>query len=239
MISLHWLDAVSAEFPPLDSALREPDGLLAAGGDLSASRLICAYRQGIFPWYSEGEPILWWSPDPRFVLKPGQVKISRSLAKNLRNTTLTLRMDSAFEAVISNCSSQPREGQPGTWISEDMKQAYIELHRQGHAHSVECWEGSTLVGGLYGVHTGQIFCGESMFSRQSNASKIALVHLCRFIQHHGFKLIDSQVYTAHLKRMGAGMIPRDEYIETLQQQSDIKMPDNWGELFQEFLVTRE
>jgi len=193
MISLHWLDASpSSEFPPLDSALTEPDGLLAAGGDLSGERLINAYQQGIFPWYSEGEPILWWSPDPRFVLKPGEVKISRSLAKNLRNTTLTLRMDTAFDELISNCSSQPREDQPGTWISEDMKQAYIELHQLGHAHSVECWEGDTLVGGLYGVHSGSVFCGESMFSQQSNASKIALVQLCRFLQHHGFKLIDSE-----------------------------------------------
>ncbi len=239
MISLQWLSASSPEFPPLNSALREPDGLLAAGGDLSTNRLISAYQQGIFPWYSEGEPILWWSPDPRFVLKPEQIKISRSLAKNLRNSSLTLRMDSAFEDVITNCSSQPREGQPGTWISEDMKQAYIEFHRQGHAHSVECWEGNTLVGGLYGIHTGQIFCGESMFSRQSNASKIALVYLCRFIHYHDFKLIDSQVYTAHLERMGAGMIPRDEYIEILQQPADLEMPDNWDELFQEFLLIRK
>ncbi|VAW61777.1 Leucyl/phenylalanyl-tRNA--protein transferase [hydrothermal vent metagenome] len=239
MISLQWLDAApSSKFPALNSALSKPNGLLAAGGDLSPERLINAYQQGIFPWYSEGEPILWWSPDPRFVLKPEHIKISRSLAKNLRNNSLTLRMDTAFDALISNCSSQPREGQPGTWISPDMKQAYISLHQLGYAHSVECWEGDELVGGLYGVHSGQVFCGESMFSRQNNASKIALVQLCRFIQYHGFTLIDSQVYTPHLESLGARMIPRNAYIKTLQQPTDINMPTNWDALFQQFLLDR-
>lgn len=236
MISLQWLEEDSAaDFPPADMALAEPDGLLAAGGDLSVERLIKAYRHGIFPWYSEGEPILWWSPDPRFVIRPDALKVSRSLAKNIRNSGLRITMDSAFEAVISHCSCQPREGQDGTWITDEMRHAYIEMHRQGHAHSVECWDGDDLVGGLYGIHSGTIFCGESMFSRQSNASKIAFAQLCRFIQQHGFKLVDSQVYTAHLESLGAFMIPRSEYLSTLQQATPVKMPTNWNESFQQFL----
>lgn len=237
MISLQWLeDNPSADFPSVNTALTEPDGLLAAGGDLSVERLTNAYRHGIFPWYSPGEPILWWSPDPRFVLFPDKLKVSRSLAKNVRNTSFTIRMDTAFEQVISICANQPRKGQPGTWITKEMQQAYIEMHTRGHAHSVECWNEENLVGGLYGIHTGQIFCGESMFSLENNASKIALVHLCRFLQHHGFKLIDSQVYTEHLDRLGAIMLSRNEYIKTLQQPTTIKMPANWSELFEQFLL---
>jgi len=236
MITLQWLEPESsASFPAVETSLIEPDGLLAAGGDLSTQRLVRAYREGIFPWYSDNEPILWWSPDPRFVLFPEQIKISRSLGKNIRNSSLEIRMDTAFEQVISICASQPRKDQPGTWITDEMRQAYINMHRAGHAHCVECWNGDELVGGLYGIHTGQVFCGESMFSRQSNASKIALVHLCRFLQHHGFKLIDSQVYTEHLERLGAKMIPRSEYIEILQQPNEVKMPVNWKELFEVFL----
>ncbi len=235
MISLQWLDPdSSAEFPPLQTALTEPDGLLAAGGDLSLERLIRAYQSGIFPWYSPGEPVLWWSPDPRFVLDPEQLKISRSLAKNVRNTAFEVRMDSAFEQVISACETQPRKDQPGTWITDEMRQAYIDMHKAGQAHCVECWDGDELVGGLYGIHTGQVFCGESMFSRASNASKIALVHLCRFLQLHGFKLIDSQVYTEHLQRLGAKMIARDDYIKVLQQPHEVEMPANWKDLFDEF-----
>jgi leucyl/phenylalanyl-tRNA---protein transferase len=235
MIALKWLNPDSnAEFPAVDTAFQEPDGLLAAGGDLSTERLIRAYKNGIFPWYSDGEPILWWAPDPRFVMRPEQIKISRSLAKNIRNNHFEIRMDSAFEEVISICASQPRKDQPGTWITDEMRQAYINMHVAGQAHCVECWNGDELVGGLYGIHTGQVFCGESMFSRQSNASKIALVHLCQFLQHHGFKLIDSQVYTQHLERLGAVMIPRCEYLELLQQPHDVVMPDNWSELFDDF-----
>jgi len=238
MINLQWLSLnPQADFPPVENALREPDGLLAAGGDLSTSRLIKAYGQGIFPWYSEGEPILWWSPDPRFVLYPRELKISKSLAKNVRNSELRISIDTAFSEVISNCAQLPRKDQPGTWITPQMQQAYINMHKLGHAHSVECWSGDELVGGLYGFSSGPVFCGESMFSKQSNASKIALVYLCRFIQHHGFKLIDSQVYTEHLERLGARMIPRDEYIKTLQQPVDFEMPVNWSELFDAFLQT--
>lgn len=237
MISLQWLHAdSSADFPPIETSLDEPDGLLAAGGDLSLTRLIRAYQSGIFPWYNENEPILWWSPDPRFVIYPEKIKISRSLAKNLRNNHFEIRMDTAFEQVISICANQPRKDQPSTWITDEMRQAYIELHHAGHAHCVECWNGDELVGGLYGIHTGQVFCGESMFSRESNASKIALVHLCHFLQLHRFKLIDSQVHTEHLERLGAEMIPRNDYIKVLQQTHDIKMPDNWSELFKNYIA---
>jgi len=236
MISLQWLDPnPQASFPPVEMSLREPDGLLAAGGDLSLNRLINAYKNGIFPWYSEGEPILWWSPDPRFVLPPDEIKVSRSLAKNIRNGPFRISIDTAFEEVIGNCSVQPRDGQDGTWITEEMQQAYINMHKHGHAHSVECWNGTQLVGGLYGVNSGQVFCGESMFSLQSNASKVSLVQFCRFLQHHGFKLIDSQVHTPHLESLGARMVPRSDYIKTLQQPASINMPINWSELFEEFL----
>ncbi len=236
MIRLQWLDPdPRATFPALENALHEPDGLLAAGGDLTVPRLINAYAHGIFPWFSEGEPILWWSPDPRFVLPPNEIKISRSLAKNIRNSGLYITMDTAFEQVITHCSALPREDQDGTWITTDMQQAYINLHQAGYAHSVECWNEDKLVGGLYGISSGPVFCGESMFSLQSNASKIALVHLCRFIQQRGFKLIDSQVYTPHLQSLGARMIPRDAYIKTLQQVTDINLPLNWSEVFAEYI----
>lgn len=234
MIRLQWLDPdPRAPFPALETALHEPDGLLAAGGDLTLPRLLNAYSHGIFPWFSEGEPILWWSPDPRFVLPPDEIKVSRSLAKNLRNSGLRITMDTAFEQVIAHCSALPREGQDGTWITTQMQQAYINLHQAGYAHSVECWNKDKLVGGLYGIHSGPVFCGESMFSLQSNASKIALVHLCRFIQLRGFKLIDSQVYTPHLESLGARMIPRDAYIKTLHQACDIDLPASWSEVFAE------
>lgn len=240
MISLQWLAPESnAEFPPVETSLSEPEGLLAAGGDLSITRLVRAYQSGVFPWYSPGEPILWWAPNPRFVLMPEQLKVSRSLRKNVRNNAFKIRMDTAFEQVISICAKQPRKDQPGTWITEEMQQAYIDMHYAGHAHCVECWDGDYLVGGLYGIHTGQVFCGESMFSRVSNASKIALVHLCGFLQFHGFKLIDSQVYTEHLERLGARMIPRDEYIEILQQSNVVAMPDNWGKLFNIYLKEKD
>lgn len=236
MITLQWLDPdPHAPFPALENALREPDGLLAVGGDLSLPRLLNAYSHGIFPWFSEGEPILWWSPDPRFVLPPDEIKISRSLAKNIRNSGLKITMDTAFEQVIDHCSVLPRDGQDGTWITADMQQAYINLHHAGHAHSVECWNENRLVGGLYGINSGPVFCGESMFSLQSNASKIALVHLCRFIQPRGFKLIDSQVYTPHLQSLGARMIPRETYIKTLQQPGEIHLPVSWSEVFAESL----
>ena len=237
MISLQWLHPdPNSDFPNVELSLKEPDGLLAAGGDLSTTRLVKAYQSGVFPWYNEAEPILWWAPDPRFVIFPEQLKISRSLAKNVRNNHFELRMDTDFKQVISMCAQQPRKNQPGTWITNEMRQAYIDLHYAGHAHSVEVWQEGELVGGLYGVHSGPVFCGESMFSRQSNASKIALVHLCRFLHFHKFVLIDSQVHTEHLERLGAVMIPRQQYLTILQQPHLVNMPNNWSESFARFIL---
>ena len=195
MIQLHWLEPdPDSPFPPLSKALKDPDGLLAAGGDLSPRRLLNAYQHGIFPWYSEGEPILWWSPDPRCVLFPDKLKVSRSLRKTLNKKLFEVRMDTAFAEVMSACA-EPRPDQSGTWITFDMFQAYVQMHELGYAHSVECWQDGELVGGLYGMAIGKVFFGESMFSRVSDASKVALYHLCQHLKTHGFELIDSQVHT--------------------------------------------
>jgi leucyl/phenylalanyl-tRNA--protein transferase len=199
-------------FPPVSRALAEPNGLLAAGGDLTPQRLLAAYRQGIFPWYSTGEPILWWSPDPRMALFPDELRITRSLAKTLRNADYEVRLDTAFSAVIAACAATPREGQSGTWITAEMQSAYNRLHALGHAHSVETWHAGKLVGGLYGVAFGRVFCGESMFSHATDASKIALAHLCRFLAARGFGIIDCQMHTPHLASLGARPIPRAEYL---------------------------
>lgn len=202
-------------FPPVESALRDPNGLLAAGGDLSPERLLDAYRQGIFPWFSEGEPVLWWSPDPRMVLFPGELKVSRSLAKALRNRDYEVRADTAFREVMEACAA-PRRGQRGTWIMPKMVRAYCRLHRLGHAHSVETWIGGELAGGLYGIAIGQAFFGESMFSRAADASKIALVHLVRHLQRLGFGMIDCQQSTPLLASLGAREIPRAEFTRRLK-----------------------
>jgi leucyl/phenylalanyl-tRNA---protein transferase len=204
-------------FPDPETALRDPNGLLAAGGDLSAERLLAAYRRGIFPWYSAGDPILWWSPDPRMVLPPADLKISRSLARTLRNADYAVRFDSAFAEVMRQCADTPRHGQPGTWISAEMQTAYQRLHELGHAHSVETWVDDTLVGGLYGVTLGAAFFGESMFSCRANASKIALAHLCRHLSQQSFGIIDCQMETPHLTSLGARTMPRREFIATLKQ----------------------
>ena len=201
-------------FPPLDQTL--PNGLLAAGGSLSAQRLLAAYRHGIFPWFNAGEPILWWSPDPRMVLLPHEFKISRSLRKTLHDKSYEIRTDSAFEQVMRACAA-PRTGQDGTWIQPDMIAAYSELHQMGMAHSVEVWIDKELVGGLYGVSIGRMFYGESMFSRHANASKIALAHLCSQLQRWGFSMIDCQMNTPHLASLGAREIPRTEFIHRLQE----------------------
>jgi leucyl/phenylalanyl-tRNA--protein transferase len=217
MIRLKWLtEDPSSAFPSLEYALTEPNGLLAAGGDLSARRLLNAYSHGIFPWFNPEEPILWWSPDPRFVLFPENLKISRSLRKILHKNSFECRIDSHFVDVINACSMS-RTDQLGTWISDEMKQAYIQLHELGYAHSFESWYEGELVGGLYGVAVGQVFCGESMFSLKTDASKVALVHLCDYLKQQGFKLIDSQVYTRHLESLGAEMISRDEYLRILSE----------------------
>jgi len=210
-----WIDK-GAPFPPVRSALTEPNGLLAAGGDLSPERLLEGYRRGIFPWYSEGDPILWWSPDPRMVLFPAEFKISRSLAKILRNRRYETRFDSAFADVIASCAA-PRKGAPGTWIGEAMIDAYLELHRLGYAHSVETWIDGELAGGLYGVAMGGVFFGESMFSRVRDASKIALSALVAHLKSGGFGLIDCQMHTLHLETLGAREIPRARFSRLLEE----------------------
>jgi len=229
MINLYWLpDDPESSFPPLEQALIEPDGLLAAGGDLSPGRLINAYQHGVFPWFNEGEPILWWSPDPRCILYPEKLKISRSLKKTLNRKPFEIRMDTCFAEVVKACAA-PRTKQAGTWITDDMFNAYINMHELGYAHSVECWQDGELVGGLYGIAMGQIFFGESMFSKQSNASKVALVHLCEYLQQHDFKLIDSQVHTEHMESMGAEMIPRTEFEGLVKKYAKQKnKPEIWS-----------
>ena len=210
-----WLDS-GDPFPEVERALAEPNGLLAAGADLSLPRLLDAYRKGIFPWFSHDQPILWWSPDPRMVLFPAELKVSRSLARTLRNARFEVRADTAFDAVIEGCR-QPRRGESGTWITEEMTEAYGTMHRAGFAHSVETWLDGKLVGGLYGVALGRAFFGESMFARVSDASKVALVALARQLQHWGFGVIDCQMNTAHLASLGAREIPRSEFTRRLRE----------------------
>jgi len=210
-----WLDS-GDPFPEVERALAEPNGLLAAGADLSLPRLLEAYRNGIFPWFGHDQPILWWSPDPRMVLFPAELKVSRSLARTLRNARFEVRADTAFDAVIEGCR-QPRRGESGTWITEEMAEAYGTMHRTGFAHSVETWLDGKLVGGLYGVALGRAFFGESMFARVSDASKVALVALARQLQHWGFGVIDCQMNTAHLASLGAREIPRAEFTRRLRE----------------------
>lgn len=204
-------------FPDVNKALAEPNGLLAIGGDLSVARIMEAYQRGIFPWFSHNQPILWWSPDPRMVLFPEKLKISRSLKKVLKNSHYKVSFDQDFAAVVTACS-EPRSDDPGTWITSDMIKAYIALHKSGHAHSVEVWDNDQLVGGLYGVSINKVFCGESMFSRAANASKIALYHLVNYVKQHGYQLIDCQVSSEHLESLGAEEISRDEYISILSRE---------------------
>jgi len=210
-------------FPPVERALREPNGLLCAGADLSLERLIAAYRGGIFPWYSGTEPILWWSPDPRMVLYCDDLKISRSLAKNTRNKGYEVRVDTAFADVLRGCAA-PRDGEGGTWLGEEMHAAYARLHRAGHAHSFECWHDGTLVGGLYGVAIGRMFYGESMFSRATDASKVALVALVDELRRRGFPLIDCQVRTPLLAQLGGREIPRREFLRRLRALVNYREP---------------
>jgi leucyl/phenylalanyl-tRNA--protein transferase len=196
-----------------DPELAEPDGLLAVGGDLSTERLLLAYQNGIFPWYGDDTPILWYSPHERFVLFPAELKVSKSMRQLLRPDKFAVTVDTCFEKVITACSSVTRNGQDGTWITGEMKAAYIQFHSDGFAHSVEVWQQNNLVGGLYGIKMGAVFCGESMFSLASNASKIALIHLC----NSGlYQLIDCQVHTNHLASMGARLISRKEYMDVLR-----------------------
>ncbi len=210
---LTWLER-GDPFPAVEDALKEPNGLLCAGADLSVKRLLTAYANGIFPWYSGGEPILWWSPDPRMVLFCDELKVSRSLAKNVRNKGFETRIDSAFAKVIKACA-EPRKGEPGTWISADMQAAYMALHHAGHAHSFETWRDGRLVGGLYGVAIGRAFFGESMFSRETDASKVALVALVRDLRQRGCPMIDCQQRTPLLASLGGREIPRRQFLRRL------------------------
>jgi leucyl/phenylalanyl-tRNA--protein transferase len=226
-----WLDMEDREtFPPVSLALREPDGLLAIGGDLSEPRLLAAYRHGVFPWYSEGQPILWWSPDPRCVLLPDRFRVRRSLRKVLRRGEFEVRFDTAFGAVIDGCAQTRRDGL-GTWITDEMRAAYIRLHHAGYAHSVECWQGDQLVGGLYGLSIGRIFFGESMFSRTRDASKVALAYLVAQVTRWQFPLIDCQVTSEHLQSLGATCITRETFVGYLEKYcgaSDVDAPTRKG-----------
>ncbi|MEQ8231818.1 MAG: leucyl/phenylalanyl-tRNA--protein transferase [Gammaproteobacteria bacterium] len=219
---------MAADFPPTTQALDDPQGLLAIGGDLGPARLLAAYRRGIFPWYSDGQPILWWSPEPRAVLAPHEVRVSRSLAKRLRNGGFSIDYDTDFAAVIAACAAR-HDGAEGTWITDDMRSAYLTLHRGGYAHSVECRHDGELVGGLYGVAIGRVFFGESMFSRRRDASKVAFVHLCRLLEGWGYALIDCQLPTAHLASLGARLVLRGPFEQALARHVAVPpAPQAWS-----------
>lgn len=215
---VYWIAAnrLAEDLPDADQALAEPDGQLAAGGDLTPERLLDAYRRGIFPWYSDGQPILWWSPDPRCVLRPERLHVARSLRKRLRRGDFEVRCDGDFSAVIRACAA-PRPGQLGTWLNEEMIHAYSVLHARGMAHSIECRRDGRLVGGLYGVAIGQVFFGESMFSREPDGSKVALAWLAYNLERWGYRLIDCQIESPHLRRLGAEPMPRARFLQQLEE----------------------
>jgi leucyl/phenylalanyl-tRNA--protein transferase len=216
--SIKWIsrDDPPHAFPDIDSALSSPNGLLAAGGDLSVGRLLYAYRHGIFPWFDSGQPILWWSPDPRCVLLPQAFHVARRLRRNLRKSAIMLTFNHAFADVIRACARRPNSALPGTWITPGMMDAYTELHRLGWAHSVEAWLDGRLVGGVYGLAIGQVFFGESMFSRESDASKMALLALCRRIVAHDFHHLDCQVASPHLQSLGARLMRRNQFAAVVE-----------------------
>ena len=214
MKPITWLAPDSLEFPPVSEAFTDPPGLLAAGGDLKPERLLAAYARGIFPWYDDSSPILWWSPDPRMVLEPSQVHVSRSLAKVIRQQRFRISMDTAFADVIRHCAALRAERE-GTWITDEMQAAYTTLHGLGHAHSVEVWQDTQLVGGLYGIAMGKLFFGESMFSLVPNSSKLAFVALARQLEKWNFALIDCQMPTDHLQRLGAEPMSRADFQQVL------------------------
>ena len=214
-------------FPPVTRALREPNGLLAAGADLSPERLIDAYAHGIFPWFGEEDPVLWWSPDPRMVLHPPDVHVSRSLRRTIRSGRIRVTLDTCFREIMEGCA-EPRPDQDGTWITEEMTEAYHRLFALGHAHSVEAWTGDRLVGGLYGVAIGRMFFGESMFSRVTDASKVALVALARQLDRWGFPCVDCQMSTGHLSSLGAREIPRAEFLRQVRRLvQEAPVPSPW------------
>ncbi|MEY1661920.1 leucyl/phenylalanyl-tRNA--protein transferase [Isoalcanivorax beigongshangi] len=223
---LPWL-LPGQDFPATGDALDDPNGLLAIGGDLSVETLLRAYRRGIFPWFSDGQPVLWWSPTPRLVLLPDAFHLSRSLRKQLRRQPWQFSFDHAFEQVVARCAGSERPGQDGTWITADIEAAYVALHHAGHAHSVEVWQDGGLVGGFYGVHLGGVFFGESMFSAVADASKAALALLCALHQEHRISLVDCQVRTPHLVSLGAASVPRATF-ETLLAQRLPVPPGHWS-----------
>lgn len=221
-----------APFPAVETALRDPDGLLAVGGDLSPARLLNAYRHGIFPWYSQGQPILWWSPDPRMLFRSEAVRLSSRLHRQLRHSGWTVRADTAFAEVIAACAQTPRQGQDGTWITAAMQTAYVELHRLGHAHSVEVFDGAQLVGGIYGVAIGRMFFGESMFSGAPGGSKVALAALAHLLDAWGWPLIDAQVENEHLRSLGAEAWPRADFVQQITPLVDVpEPPGSWTTRF--------
>ncbi|MGJ8689932.1 MAG: leucyl/phenylalanyl-tRNA--protein transferase [Gammaproteobacteria bacterium] len=215
MSTLPWLSDTLLDFPPVSQALKDPDGLLAVGGDLRSARLINAYQHGIFPWYQDDQPILWWSPALRMALAPEQLRVSRSMRKILRKQPYRVTLDTAFQEVIEHCADVREDD--GTWITPEMQEAYCQLHEQGVAHSVEVWEDDQLVGGLYGIAMGQLFFGESMFSLRDNASKIGFIRLVEQLQAWQYQLIDCQVPSEHLRSLGAEDMPRDVFLEHLQR----------------------
>lgn len=223
---LTWLQRDDLSFPPLEKAMHEPNGLLAAGGDLSPERLLAAYRHGCFPWYQDGQPVLWWSPDPRTVLYPEELHVSRSLRKKLRRGTFNITFDRAFRDVIEGCAG-PRSYTDGTWITTPMQNAYVKLHQLGIAHSVEVWQDEQLVGGLYGLAMGRLFFGESMFSHTTDASKAGFVTLVERLRDWGFKMIDCQMPTQHLASFGARAIARQAFAETLAKYLDEPSSARW------------
>jgi len=237
---LPWLDAdPTGPFPPPSSARRDPDGLLAAGGDLTPTRLLHAYRQGIFPWYSRGQPILWWSPDPRMVFRTDAVHLSTRFRRSLRTSGWTVRADAAFDRVIEACARVPRPGQRGTWITPAMQDAYSVLHRLGHAHSIEVLDGDLLVGGIYGIAIGRMFFGESMFSARSGGSKVALAALALRLREWGWPLIDAQVENPHLGTLGAVAWPRADFLAVVHALcAEPGAPDRWTGRFGTLPATR-
>ena len=231
MIRLPLLGADPSAFPAIETALEEPDGLLAFGGDLGSERLLAAYSRGIFPWYSEGQPILWWSPDPRMILATGAVHVPRRLRRWLKSCTWTIRTDHAFAQVMRACA-EPRHDGGGTWITEAMLDAYARLHDEGHAHSLEVYDHNRLIGGIYGIAIGRMFFGESMFSRRTNASKIALLCLCHGLAAQGFPLLDAQVCSAHLESLGAQSMSRADFRREITRLcSQTGIPGSWAGLF--------
>jgi leucyl/phenylalanyl-tRNA---protein transferase len=218
MKSITWLSPADPpdRFPPTERALDDPAGLLAAGGDLSTERLLAAYRRGIFPWYSQGQPVLWWAPDPRAVLWPAEFRLTRSLAKTLRNRGFTHTLDGNFQGVIDGCAA-PRARSPGTWLLPEMRAAYLELHRLGHAHSFETWRDEALVGGLYGIRLGNVFFGESMFSLERDASKAAVAQLVEYCRREGVVVIDCQLPSRHLESLGSRLISRTQFQGLLRE----------------------